>query len=492
MNVIREFIRDMAKYLPSRIVPAAVGLLVIPIVTRLFPPADYGNYVLVMATASILSSVSTGWLGNSIIRFHPRYELRERLGQFYNTVLKMAFVSMACASFIFLIILFLGHGRMSSSLYSLMYLGFPVFIVIACSGILQAFLRAKRQVNWYTFFSIWHSVMGSAVGIALVMIWHFGIEGLLWGGLSTIVIALPLLWKLAVGKGISLKERISWPITSEIAKYGFPLTGGFLTSWVLSFSDRYILQFFRGGQEVGIYSASYKFSEHIIFMLSHLFILASSPISMNVWEKQGVQASQEFLTKLTRYFLFICLPATVGLSVLAKPIINVMVAPEYYQGYTIIPLVAGGALLCSLGYEYGIPLMWHNKTHIWLACSTGGSVLNIGLNLLLVPKYGYTAAALTTLISYSVYGFLVIVASRIFLVWKFPFRFLGKATIASTVMGVAAYCIADNLPSSILSLFVATTAGAIIYLVVLFLMRGFSQLDEIGTVMTWGRKMVKH
>jgi len=66
-----------------------------------------------------------------------------------------------------------------------------------------------------------------------------------------------------------------------MAKYSFPLVLGNLAAWVLSLSDRYILEFFRGSQEVGIYSASYAISEKSIFLLVSLFMLASGPISMN-------------------------------------------------------------------------------------------------------------------------------------------------------------------------------------------------------------------
>jgi len=83
--MIRELIKDMAKYLPSYIAPALVGLIAIPILTRLFAPEEYGLYVLVMATVSVLTSVAIGWLSESVVRFFPAYEAR--LGEFYNNVI---------------------------------------------------------------------------------------------------------------------------------------------------------------------------------------------------------------------------------------------------------------------------------------------------------------------------------------------------------------------------------------------------------------------
>jgi len=103
------------------------------------------------------------------------------------------------------------------------------------------------------------------------------------------------------------------------------------------------LEFYRGSHEVGIYSASYAVSEKSVMLLATLFLLASEPISINIWEKEGEKKSQAFVSKLTRYYLIVCFPAMIGLRVLARPVIEILTAQEYYEGYKIIPLVSLGA-----------------------------------------------------------------------------------------------------------------------------------------------------
>ena len=102
------------------------------------------------------------------------------------------------------------------------------------------------------------------------------------------------------------------------------------------------LEFYRGSHEVGIYSASYAVSEKSIMLLATLFLLAFGPISINIWEKEGKKKIQEFVSKLTRYYLIIRFPAILGLRVLARPVIKILTAQEYYEGYKIIPLVSLG------------------------------------------------------------------------------------------------------------------------------------------------------
>lgn len=489
--MIKNLIKDMTKYLPSIIAPAIVGLIAIPIITRLFSPADYGNYILVTTTVSLISSIAIGWL-DSINRFFPVYEVKARLGEFYNTTLIFTIISIVGMSLLFLSVLFLIKDDISTKLSSLMRLGVLMFITTSCFQVLRSFLRVKRQVVWYSYFTVWHSMAGLGIGLVLVFLFHLGIEGLLWGKFLSIAIILPLLYSLSIGRGISIRKGVSLPIASEMARYGFPMMVAFLTFWFLSFSDRYILEFFRGSEEVGIYSVSYGLSEMSITSLLSIFIMASGPISMQIWEKQGSLVSQEFLAKLTRYIILICLPAVVGLSVLAKPIISVMVATAYYKGYKIIPLIAFGLFFNSIAYSFALVFGYVKKTYISMIVAAVSASLNLGLNFLLIPRYGYIAAAITTLICYSVYLFLMVIISRRFLVWKFPFKSLAKVTCASAIMAIAVYPIGNSLTSSVLiNLVVAISAGVIVYSIVLFLLGGF-QANEIETLLALGRRVIRH
>ncbi len=465
--------KDMRRYLPSVIAPAIMGLIAIPIVTRLFPPGDYGNYVLVIATVGIFSTI-VGWLSMSVIRFYPAYERDGKLDEFYANIIKLTIISILVISLAFLSILLFIRSRISTDVYSLMRIGILVFILTSGFGILLHFLRAKRQVNWYTGFSVWKSITALGFGILLIMAFHFGVEGLLWGSILSVAVVFPLLWKKAVGK-VSLGPRnISLPLTSEMAKYGFPLVVGSLAAWILSLSDRYILELFRGSHEVGIYSASYAISEHSILLIATLFWLASTPIEMSMWEKQGKRASQEFISEVTRYYLLIGLPAAVGLSVLAKPVIAVFTGPEYYQGYTIIPLVTFGAFLLGLQRRFSSGLTFYKKTNLIMAAIIVSGLLNLGLNFLLIPKYGYMAAAFTTLLSYAFLVAAMGVVSRKYFIWEFPFKVLAKAVCASVVMGIVVYYVGGSLTSSaLLNLILGVCSGTLVYIMMLFLLREF-------------------
>lgn len=469
--MIRDLFKDMTKYLPAQIVPGIVGFISIPIITRLFPPGDYGNYVLVIAIVNVFS-IMVGWLSMSIIRFYPAYERDKKLNEFYANIIKLTIISILFLSLSFSTILLIIKSYISANMYSLIRVGILVFILTSGFGVLQHFLRAKRQVDWYSGFTVWKSIGTLSIGIALIMIFHLGIDGLLWGAVLSIGISLPLLWRKAV-EGVSFGSKtLSTSLTSQMVRYGFPLVVGNLAAWILSLSDRYILEFFRGSQEVGIYSASYQISEHSIFLLASLFMLPQGPIGMNIWEKEGVEKSREFVAKVTRYYLIICFPAVVGLSILAKPAISVLTASTYYEGYRIVPLVALGGLFLGLQQRFHSGLTFHKRTHLIMLTIIASALLNLGLNLLLVPTYGYMAAAVTTLISYAFLLAAMVVISRRHFIWDFPFKSLAKAACASTVMAVAVYPVGNSLTSSVLlNLVLGICIGMVVYMSMLFLLK---------------------
>ena len=470
-NLIRDFIKDLLKYVPTQVVPAIIGFIAIPIITRLFLPADYGIYVLAIATVSILATV-VGWLGMSIIRFYPACERDGKLGELYNSVIKLLFLSIVAVAIAFLVILLLLKPYISSQLYHLMLIGTLLFTLNASYSTLHNFLRARRQLGWYTGLSVWYTVASLGIGIALVIGFHFNVEGLLWGNILSLAVVFPLLWKVVTSHIPLRAKTMSAGLTREMAKYGFPLVVGSLAAWMLGISDRYVLELFRGAHEVGIYSASYAISQNSLLLVTSLFALAAGPIGMTIWEKEGIAKSQEFLNKLTRYYLIICLPAAVGISVLAKPAIGVLTAAEYHEGYRIVALVAFGGFLLGLQQRFQAGLVFHKKTFLIMITIVVSGLLNLGLNFLLIPKYGYMAAAVTSLISYAFMLAIMIFASRRYFVWNFPFKTLGKVACASAIMGVIVYPVGNSLTSSTLAnLFAGISIGILVYFLMLLLLR---------------------
>lgn len=484
------FLKDIFKYMPAQVVPGIVGFVSIPIITRLFLPQEYGNYSLVMATVMVLTTL-LGWLTMSIIRFYPAYERDKKLDYFFGSIINLTFITIFALVLIFIIFLLSIKTYLSSNLYLLMFIGVGIFIVTAIFNVLQHILRSKRQVGFYSGFAIWKSVSGLALGLILIVLCKFGIEGLLLGIILGVGIILPLLWKNSVGKASIKNLKVNLTFAKEMAKYSFPLVVGNLAAWVLSLSDRYVIELFRSSQEVGVYSASYNISNHSVMLITTLFMLASGPILMDIGEKKGIAKCKEFSTKVTRYYLMLCIPSVIGLCVLSKPIMDIMTGEQYFEGYNIFPFVTSGILLLGLQKRFNDGLLLYKKTNLIAFSIVSSGLLNLALNFLFIPRYGYFAASITTLISYAFLLFLMIIFSRRLFIWKFPFKSLVKVTCASGIMGIMVYSLGNSLASSVLiNLILSICAGVAVYFLALILLREFSP-EEIQTFRDFKQKVLK-
>ena len=397
----KKFIKNVLKYSPSSIIPALIGFITLPFLTKLFGPSIYGNYVLAITVVSILSLIVNTLWGTSIVRFHAFYKKKEELNSFYDTLIVGILLSVILISAVFLIILQLLKSGMDPYLYTLLLIGIPLFISTALISTLEQFLVAKEKASLYSFSIVFRSLVGFIFGIILILIFESGINGLMVGYIFSYLIIIPFIY-YKIFNGIFIGKSYSKDVKSKLIRYGLPLVISNLSAWILSTSDRYIINLFRGSFEVGIYSASYSISEYSLVLIWTLFKLSSYPAMVNIWENRGELETQKYISKVTRYYLLVGVPAAVGLSVLAIPIIKILTSPEYYSGFIIIPFVAFGALLLGLQWWAQIGLLLHNKTGRLATIILVSGILNLVINFILVPQYGYIGAAISTLVSYFV------------------------------------------------------------------------------------------
>jgi len=481
-----RFLGDMTKYLPAQAVPAVVGLLSVPVITRLFSPGEYGVFSVAMATVALAVTL-LGWVPSSIIRFYPAAERDGTLPAFLGTVQGLTGLSVLAGGILGAGILFLAGPHLSPELRGLLWIGVIAFGMESLLLTYQHVLRARRSVGWYSVHATFRSVGSLGLGLLAVLLLGLGVEGLLWGVAVTTALILPFAIRRSLAGAPGIRWRIDRRLTSEMARYGVPLVVGNIAAWVLSLSDRYILDFARGSHEVGIYSVSYDIGSRSTMLIVTLFMLASGPLSMRIWEQQGEKSSRVFVADVTRYFLMLGVPAVTGLIVLGGPLMRVMAGDEFFEGRRILGYVGAGVLLLGMQQGFQSGLLFHKRTSLLTGSVVVSGLLNVVLNLLLVPEYGYMAAAVTTLISYAVLLLLVIVLSRKYFRWPYPFRTLLRVGLASAVMG--AFILGGGALVTVapgVALVAATVLGAIVYTLALFGLGEFrpQEKDAAGRILS--------
>lgn len=474
----KQFIGDFLKYIPSSLLPGIIAFISIPVITRLFSPAEYGLYSLIMS-AIFSCLVIMSWLPVAITRFYPKYEEDRKLDYFKWNVIYYLFVELVIVLVLLLILFLTFKSKLKNEHFEIFisacffFLGFSVFEVS------QYILRSAMMVNRYSFFASLRSLFSVSIGLAMIFIFHYGIHGLFWGGAIAFAILLPWQWKFTFSKRVKFFSKVDLTLLKEMMSYGFPVIITNLSLWILTFSDRYIIQLFCGTGCVGLYAANYNIVEFSITQAVTVFMLACSPVAIRVWEKEGIEKTRIFLTNTTRYLLMLGVPMVAGLSVLSRTISALILGDRFVSGHVIMPLVALGILFYWLEHQYSLVFQFSKKTIYSTFCVLTACSVNILLNFIFIPKYGYFAAAVTTAICYLLMLIITVYLSRRQLRWKFPFISLLKVITATGIMMGFVVIINKSIHASLfINLLSSISVGIIVYGISIFLLNGFTEKEK--------------
>ncbi|MFP3883440.1 MAG: oligosaccharide flippase family protein [Actinomycetota bacterium] len=428
--------RDLVRYLPAQVIPAVIGFITIPIVTRLLDPAAYGDYRLVLATVGAFGAAGS-WLASSIYRFYPEQELKDNVEGFRATVSRLLTLNIVVLALVWLIGLAIFWSVARSDLVLFFFLGLLLMMANQVWSVRTAQARALREVTWYSLGSILNKAITLGGGVALVIAFGLGVTGMLLGNIAGTVFLLPMMALVVRKRMPAGRETTDHGLSRDMFRYAYPLTFTALATWMLQLSDRYIIGALRGTAEVGLYTAAYGISEQSMAVILLMFTLPFAVLGSRVWEREGREAAADFVSTSARSYFLLAIPAWAGLSVLATPLMTVMTDVAYREAAVIVPLVAGGQLLNGAFYWFKSGSIFTKETSRLAVAIVWGAGVNLVLNLLLVGTYGYRIAAVTTLISYGVTTLVMVRWSRRNFPWKFPWVSVGRSILAAGVMAGA-------------------------------------------------------
>ena len=118
---------------------------------------------------------------------------------------------------------------------------------------------------------------------------------------------------------------------------------------------------------------------------------------------------------------------SLGFSVLAREILIVMTTPDFYAAAAVIPLILLSYLLYGVRFMTNMGLVRENKLQYASMVIIGTAILNLGLNYLLIPRFGMMGAAWATFISYGVLLIAHMIVNARF--WRIPYEYIRIAKV---------------------------------------------------------------
>jgi O-antigen/teichoic acid export membrane protein len=257
-------------------------------------------------------------------------------------------------------------------------------------------------------------------------------------------------------------DGFSSPLYRELLAFGIPMMIGYeLSGLVLSVGDRYVIDGMLGPEPLGLYSAAYNLCQYVQNLVIVSLGQAIMPIYMQMWDQKGVAATSAFIGRSLRTYVMFGIPIVAGLAAVGPELLPSLASEKYASATRILPWVMGGMVMDGTNAMLGAGLFLHRKTRTIMTIVLSCAVLNIVLNLLLVPRLGIEGSAIVTLVCYAAAALAMATAGRSILPVELPWGMLVRAGAASLAMYFA---VARLFPGHRLATVgVRAAGGAVIY-----------------------------
>jgi O-antigen/teichoic acid export membrane protein len=406
MREFRSLLRQSFLYFGGTVLYSLAGLISFPLWTRALTTSEYGIYNLINISVFFLTSFSKSGLQHAAVRFFSEFAAKKRaesLVSFYTTHVVGTFASSFLLNCIFVLVIGFS-GAAFGEVDSL-----PVFFGLVCllalvdslSSILFAFLRVEQKAKQYTGWGFVDRYLGIGLSALLLYGFDLGLIGLLAGQLiSSAAVVTILLVRLFVNGNLSVRA-ISIKYFKEALQYGVPMMPVESSRLILELGDRYLIQFFMGAASVGLYSVGYNITTYIRQFLAMPLNRAVTPVYLEIWERKGAADTKKFLETLLDYYLMAAIPLIFAISYFSEDIIRILASAKYVEVAGIVPIIIAPIILHGANGIFAAGLIIHKKVKTMMYLTLSSALMNMGLNLYLIPAMGLTGAAISTLCAYS-------------------------------------------------------------------------------------------
>src|ERR1700694_1136480 len=445
--------------LAARVVSRLVSLVVVIVLANALGAANYGRYTTLIAYLALVSVIAD--LGFNPLYTREAARNRKELGDYLGTLLVLKVALAAAASVILAIALSLGAG-----LSSLILPGAVLLIATAYANLLRN-----------TFYAVGRAEFDAVAIIAEIAIQgglifygarhNAGVSFYVWAYVASFLFTI--VYSLVVIRVFRL-GRVRLGFDVNLVRRWFPLALPFAFTFFLTNlyfrADVPILQHFRTFAEVGWYTFAYKPFEALQFIPLAIQVVVY-PL-LGVYFVTDVSRLKVAYERFFKVLVLLGWPLAVATFVLVHPIIRVF--RLFAQSEPSLRILAFGIVFLFANSAFYAMLNATNRQHLnaWATGLAAG--INIVLNLIFIPFYGYLAASTTTVVteaSLCVFGWWFVQRQRpdLRLPWL---RLSWRVFVAGMVMGAVLYVLRSR------SIFISVPAGSIVYLVAIFLIRAIA------------------
>ena len=432
-------------YVLSNVLSKGIVFLTIPLFTRLLTTSEMGitttfNSLCTLLFPILTFSVTTGTMQIGMNDYKKSKFMKDAYSAEVLIISSISTIVIGTLLFLF-----------RKSLISILQINDVMFFIMilycffyAAVDIWSTRKRYEHKYMQYAVVSLLVTFLSTAVAISFVLYFRRN-ESINLGEIRIlsqtimIIIVSVFFYFFVLFEG---KCYFKLKLCIDILKISWPLIFHSLAKNVLDVSDRLMVAYLCSSADAGIYGIIVGFSS-IFSIIWNSIDAAIVPAVFSDIEKKDYKSAKEVTENALYVYAFISMIAVVVIPFFAK----ILTVEAYYDGITLIPILLLGNIFLAIYQIFGTFLLYKKKTIFIMYGTILSALINIILNMVMLKRFGYYAAAYTTVIAFifqavlqgvfciKVYGESIISLKKLFAI----------VMICSIVCGVGAYIRYDNI-----------------------------------------------
>ena len=391
---LRRLATTGAAYTAASVVSKLIAVALLPLYTRYLTPADYGAAEVMFAAIVSASIIVRFGTIEALLRFYYKDD------EDPAAVVATSFAALFWASTVAALIALPFAGPISEALLDhpapdLARIAIGGLWVLTMFEYLLTLFRLEERARAFFTTTILNVLATIGLTVILVVGQGEGARGLLLGSYAS---GAAFVLGLIFVHRRRLSLWIDGPLLRRMTRFGLPTMPAELSLYLLNFVDRIVIVRSVGLAEAGLYSLAVKFAQGVNVLVRG-FQLAWPPIAYSI--RDDDEARRTYAAVVT-WFVTGCAFVVTGMWLFSRWIVRALAAPQFFDSYEAIGLIATGVTLYALYMVLVVILGRTGRTEFNFPATIAALVANLALNLALVPSLGIVGAGLALVASYVV------------------------------------------------------------------------------------------
>lgn len=419
MDAYKKLIKNSGIFAIANMGSKLISILLVPLYTYVLTTEQYGTVDMFITSISLLLPIVTLSIYDATLRFSLKSKYSKK------DIFSTSLIVVTLGNLVFLLLYPL--LRKIELLNSYLLLFYLMLFIQTINSVFSQFTRGIGKVKQFALNGVINTFLIVISNILLLVHFRLGIKGYMISIIiANLICNLYLYFSVKLWKYFNIKSYRR-NLLREMLIYSIPLMPNSLMWWIMNASDRYMITFFLGVAANGLYAVAYK----IPTILNVVYSIFSQAWQLSAIEEVDSKNKSKFYSNVFNVFAVVMLIGTSIIIVFIKPVIEIFLSKSYAECWRYIPFLLLAVVFTSFSSFLGTNYIAMKKTKGVFKTSLIGAIINIILNIILIPIIGLNGAGIATMIS-----FFIVWIIRIYDTKEFVNIQINIRTMSLTLIGI--------------------------------------------------------